>query len=204
MIINTLCKERKPQKVIAQKAVCSEYIHEKIIKPKRQMTTDFCGLSRIWERFISSRVRNIKSCHTQVSWRKVLHHHSPESEAALLKLHYCFSLVIWDATSSAGAFCFTVFYHVQSEHSLYVNTGYLEHFMFPSSDKFYGNGNFFCPAGADTCPQRQNHYQMLRWPNYYCAWLARHLFVVWGRWEILNLRKETKTEKLKADSQTTW
>lgn len=104
MIINTLCKERKPQKVIAQKAVCSEYIHEKIIKPKRQMTTDFCGLSRIWECFISSRVRNIKSCHTQVSWRKVLHHHSPESEAALLKLHYCFSLVIWDATSSAGAF----------------------------------------------------------------------------------------------------
>lgn len=197
MIINTLCKERKPQKVIAQKAVCSEYIHEKIIKPKRQMTTDFCGLSRIWERFISSRVRNIKSCHTQVSWRKVLHHHSPESEAALL-------LFFGDLGCHVICWCFLLHCVLSRPEWTQLVPGYLEHFMFPSSDKFYGNGNFFCPAGADTCPQRQNHYQMLRWPNYYCAWLACHLFVVWGRWEILNLRKETKTEKLKADSQTTW
>lgn len=85
MIINTLCKGSKLQKVIAQKAVCGKR-SLKIGTQVTEMTTDFCGLSRIWKSFISSRLRHVKSCHTQASSRN---RHSPESEAALLKLHYC-------------------------------------------------------------------------------------------------------------------
>ncbi len=48
----------------------------------------------------------------------------------------------------------------------------LEHFMLPSADKLYGDADFLFQQDYSTCPHCQNHFQVLCWPWYYCAWLA--------------------------------
>ncbi len=48
----------------------------------------------------------------------------------------------------------------------------LEHFMLPSADKLYGDADFIFQQDYSTCSQCQNHFQVLCWPWYYCAWLA--------------------------------
>ncbi len=48
----------------------------------------------------------------------------------------------------------------------------LEHFMLPSADKLYGDADFLFQQDFSTCPHYQNHFQMVCWPLYYCAWLA--------------------------------
>ncbi len=36
----------------------------------------------------------------------------------------------------------------------------------------YGDADFLFQQDFSTCPQCQNHFQVLCWPWYYCAWLA--------------------------------
>ncbi len=48
----------------------------------------------------------------------------------------------------------------------------LEHVMLPSADKLYGDADFLFQQDFSTCLQWQNHFQVLCWPWYYCAWLA--------------------------------
>ncbi len=44
--------------------------------------------------------------------------------------------------------------------------------MLPSADKLYGDADFLFQQDFSTCPHCQNHFQVLCWPWYYCAWLA--------------------------------
>ncbi len=48
----------------------------------------------------------------------------------------------------------------------------LEHFMLPSVDKLYGDADFLFQLDFSTCTHCQNHFQVLCWPWYYCAWSA--------------------------------
>ncbi len=63
-----------------------------------------------------------------------------------------------------------VFYQSKVNAAIYQEI--LEHFMLPSSDKLYGDADFLFQQDFSTCPQWQNHFQVLCWPWYYCAWLA--------------------------------
>ncbi len=43
----------------------------------------------------------------------------------------------------------------------------------PKSFQLYGDADYLFQQDFSTCPQCQNHFQVLCWPWYYCAWLAR-------------------------------
>ncbi len=77
--------------------------------------------------------------------------------------------MIWGAVTSAGVgpLCF-----IKSKVNAAVYQDILEHFMLPSADKLYGDADFLFQQDFSTCPQCQNHFQVLCWPWYYCAWLA--------------------------------
>ncbi len=79
------------------------------------------------------------------------------------------SVMIWGAVMSAGVgpLCFT-----KSKVNAAVYQEILEHFMLPSADKLYGDADFLFQQDFSTCPQCQNHFQVLCWPWYYCEWLA--------------------------------
>ncbi len=47
-----------------------------------------------------------------------------------------------------------------------------EHFVLPSADKLYGDADFLFQQEFSACPHCQNHFQVVCWPWYYCAWLA--------------------------------
>ncbi len=77
--------------------------------------------------------------------------------------------MIWAAMSSAGVgpLCF-----IKSKVNAAIYQNILECFMLPSDDKLYGNADFLFQHGFSTCPQCQNHFQVVCWPWYYGAWLA--------------------------------
>ncbi len=79
------------------------------------------------------------------------------------------SVMIWGAVTSAGVgpLCF-----IKSKVNAAGYQEILEHFMLPSADKLYGDADFLFQQDFSTCPQCQNHFQVLWWPWYYCAWLA--------------------------------
>ncbi len=68
-------------------------------------------------------------------------------------------------SAGVGPLCF-----IKSKVNAAVYQEILEHFMLPSADKLYGD--FLFQQDFSTCPQCQNHFQVLCWPWYYCAWLA--------------------------------
>ncbi len=77
--------------------------------------------------------------------------------------------MIRGAVTSAGVgpLCF-----IKSKVNAAVYQEILEHFMLPSADKLYGDADFLFQQDFSTCPQWQNHFQVVCWPWYYCAWLA--------------------------------
>ncbi len=103
-------------------------------------------------------------------WRKSGEAHNPcclKSSVKFLK-----SMMIWGAVTSAGVgpLCF-----IKSKVNAAVYQEILEHFMFPSADKLYGDADFLFQQDFSTCPHCQNHFQVLCWPWCYCAWLASKL-----------------------------
>ncbi len=71
--------------------------------------------------------------------------------------------------------CLLVLVHcalIKSKVNAAVYQKILEHFMLLSADKFYGDADFLFQQDFSTCPQCQNHFQVVSWPWYYCAWLA--------------------------------
>ncbi len=80
------------------------------------------------------------------------------------------SVMIWAAVTSAGVgpLCF-----IKSKVNSAVYQDILEHFMLPSADKLYGDADFIFQQDFSTCPHCQRYFQVVCWPWYYCAWLAR-------------------------------
>ncbi len=66
-----------------------------------------------------------------------------------------------------------VFSEVRSQCSLLPEI--LKHFLLPSADKLYEDADFLFQQDFSTCPQCQNHFQVVCWSWYYCAWLASKL-----------------------------
>ncbi len=102
-----------------------------------------------------------------------------ESSVKFLK-----SVMIWGAVTSAGValLCF-----IKSKVNAAVYQEILEHFMLPSADKLYGDADFLFQQDFSTYPQCQNHFQVVCWPWYYCAWLAsQHAWPepIWNLWDI--------------------
>ncbi len=62
-----------------------------------------------------------------------------------------------------------VFYKVQSQCSRLPGDFGALYF---SADKLYGDADFLFQQDFSTCPQCQNHFQVVCWPWYYYAWLA--------------------------------
>ncbi len=68
------------------------------------------------------------------------------------------SVMIWDAVTSAGVdpLCF-----IKSKVNAAIYQEILEHFMLPSADKLYGGADFLFQQDFSTCPQCQNHFQVV-------------------------------------------
>ncbi len=83
------------------------------------------------------------------------------------------SVMIWAAMSSAGVgpLCF-----LKSTVNAAIYQEMLEHLLFPSADKFYGDCWFHFPAGLGTCPHCQRYQKLFQRPWCYCAWLASNLY----------------------------
>ncbi len=62
---------------------------------------------------------------------------------------------------------------IKSKVSAAIYQEILEHFMLPSADKLYGDADLLFMQDFSTCPHCQKHFQVVCWPWYYCAWLAR-------------------------------
>ncbi len=80
------------------------------------------------------------------------------------------SVMIWGAVTSAGVgpLCF-----IEHKVNAAVYQEILEHFMLTSADKLYGDVDLLFQQDFSTCPQCQKYFQVVCWPWYYCAWLAR-------------------------------
>ncbi len=92
------------------------------------------------------------------------------TESKLLEVQCEVSEVSDDLGCRDVCWCWAiVFYQVNA--AIYQEI--LEHFMLPSADKLYGDADFLFQQDFSTCPQCQNHFQVVCWPWYYCAWLAR-------------------------------
>ncbi len=100
-------------------------------------------------------------------WRKSGEAQNPSCLKSSVKFPK--SVMIWGAVTSAGVgpLCF-----IKSKVNAATYQEILEHFMLPSADKLYGDADFLFQQDFSTCPQCQNHFQVLCWPWYYCAWLA--------------------------------
>ncbi len=107
--------------------------------------------------------------------------------------------MIWAAVTSAGVgpLCF-----IKSKVNVAVYREILEHFMLPFADKLYGDADLFFQQVFSTCPQCQNHFQVLFWPWYYCAWLASHHVWPEGHMESMGYFQE-KVDKLSIE-QSRW
>ncbi len=89
-------------------------------------------------------------------WRKTGEAPNPsclKSSVKFLKLG-----MIWGAVTSAGVgpLCF-----IKSKVNAAIYQEILEHFMLPSADKLYGDADFLFQQDFSTCPQCQNHFQVL-------------------------------------------
>ncbi len=100
-------------------------------------------------------------------WRKSEEAQNPSCLKSSVK--FLKSVVIWGAVMSAGVgpLCF-----IKSKVNAAVYQEDLEHFMLPSADKIYGDADFIFQQDFSTCPHCQNHFQVICWPWYYCAWLT--------------------------------
>ncbi len=101
-------------------------------------------------------------------WRKGGEAHSPSFLKSRVKFPQ--SVMIWGVMSSAGVgpLCF-----LKTKVTASVNQYILENFMLPSSDQLFKDADF--PAGFGSCPHCQKHQKLVKWPWYYCAWLASKL-----------------------------
>ncbi len=108
--------------------------------------------------------------------------------------------MIWDAVTSAGVgpLCF-----IKSKVNAAIYQEILEHFMLPSADKLFGDADFIFQQDFSTCPHCQNHFQVLCWPWYYCAWLARQHAWPEPHMESMGYFQE-KDEKVDPIIQTSW
>ncbi len=76
------------------------------------------------------------------------------------------SEMIWGTIMSAG-------FGLSSPKSMKPSTRrFFKYIMLPSADKLYGDADFLFQQDFSTYPQCQNHFQVVCWPWYYCAWLA--------------------------------
>ncbi len=101
-------------------------------------------------------------------WRKSGEAQNPRCLKSSVKFPQ--SVMIWAAVTSAGVgpLCF-----IKSKVNSAVYQEILEHFMLTSADKLYGDADFLFQQDFNTCPHCQRHFQVVCWPWYYCAWLAR-------------------------------
>ncbi len=74
--------------------------------------------------------------------------------------------MIWGAVTSAGVGPLCL---IKSKFNTAIYQEILEHFMLPSTDKLYEDADFLFQQDFRTCPQCQNHFQVVCWP---CALLA--------------------------------
>ncbi len=83
-------------------------------------------------------------------WRKTGEAQNPSCLKSSVKFPK--SVMIWGAVTSAGVgpLCF-----IKSKVNAAVYQEIMEHFMLPSADKLYGDADF------STCPQCQNHFQVV-------------------------------------------
>ncbi len=89
-------------------------------------------------------------------WRKTGEAQNPSCLKSSVKFPK--SVMIWGAVTSAGVgpLCF-----IKSKVNAAVYQEILEHFMLPSADKLYGDADFLFQQEFSTCPQCQNHFQVI-------------------------------------------
>ncbi len=89
-------------------------------------------------------------------WRKTGEAHNPSCLKSSVK--FLKSVMIWGAVTSAGVgpLCF-----IKSKVNATIYQEILEHFMLPSANKLYGDADFLFQQDFSTCPQCQNHFQVL-------------------------------------------
>ncbi len=89
-------------------------------------------------------------------WRKTGEAQNPSCLKSSVK--FLKSVMIWGAVTSTGVgpLCF-----IKSKVNAAVYQEILEHFMLPSADKLYGDADFLFQQDFSTCPQCQNHFQVL-------------------------------------------
>ncbi len=85
-------------------------------------------------------------------WRKTGEAQNPSC------LTFLKSVMIWGAVTSAGVgpLCF-----IKSRVNAAIYQEILEHFMLPSADKLYGDADLLFQQDFSTCPQCQNHFQVV-------------------------------------------
>ncbi len=226
MIIDTLHKESKSQRVITERVTTQSWLEGRDwIGKGAQATGMTAGLrilsskadSNTWESFTRSELK-LESVHqesprsdifrrratkpllkqkhrqkyltwakekknwTVAQWSKVLFSdeskclhfiwksRSQSLEEDFSSVKFPKSVMVWVAVTSAGVgpFCF-INYKVNA--AIYQEI--LKHFMLTSADKLYGDADFLFQHDFTTCPHCQNHFQVVCWPLYYCARLAR-------------------------------
>ncbi len=89
-------------------------------------------------------------------WRKTGEAQNPSCLKSSVKLPK--SVMILGAVTSAGVdpLCF-----IKSKVNAAIYQEILEHFMLPSADKLYGDADFLFQQDSSTCPQCQNHFQVV-------------------------------------------
>ncbi len=106
-----------------------------------------------------------------------------QSPLSQIKVHFAFHLEIkvWSKTEEAqNPICFKSSVKFPKSVMIWgavtsakVNAAVyqeiLEHFMLPSADKLYGDADFLFQQDFSTCPQCQNHFQVVCGPSYHCA-----------------------------------
>ncbi|KAI2656166.1 Transposable element Tc3 transposase [Labeo rohita] len=110
--------------------------------------------SNTWESFTRSGMK-LELAHQEV-WRKTGEAQNPSCLKSSVK--FLKSVMIWGAVTSAGVgpLCF-----IKSKVNAAFYQEILEHFMLPSADKLYRDADFLFQQDFSTCPQCQNHFQVV-------------------------------------------
>ncbi|KAI2661362.1 Transposable element Tcb1 transposase [Labeo rohita] len=88
-------------------------------------------------------------------WRKTGEAQNPSCLKSSVKFPQ--SVMIWGIVTSPGVgLCF-----IESKVNAAVYQEILEHFMLPSPDKLYRDADFLFQQDFSTCPQCQNHFQVV-------------------------------------------
>ncbi|KAI2656042.1 Transposable element Tc1 transposase [Labeo rohita] len=89
-------------------------------------------------------------------WRKSEEAQNPSCLKSSVK--FLKSVMIWGAVTSAGVgpLCF-----IKCKVNAAIYQEILEQFMLPSADKLYGDADFLFQQDFSTCPQCQNHFQVV-------------------------------------------